>query len=189
MIWQMEITGLLQRVNQGDAEALNAVVPMVYQELKRLAASHLRHEKGDVSIQTTVLVHEAYLRLTGSQLPECENRSHFYGVASRAMRQVLVDMARARHAAKREGQNSPLTDSLKVMAPNDSAFLRLNDALDDLAVASPLKGRLIELRFFVGLTAEESAEVLAMPVHTVRREIRLAQAWLRRELAEEETAR
>jgi RNA polymerase sigma factor (TIGR02999 family) len=185
----MEITRLLSRVHEGDAEALKEVVPMVYDELKRLAASHLRHERGDVAIQTTVLVHAAFLRLSGSTLPECENRSHFYGIASRAMRQVLVDMARARHAAKREAQITPMTDSLKSIAPNDRAFLKLNDALDDLAVASPLKSRLIELRFFTGLTAEESANLLNMPVHTVRREIRLAQAWLRCELTAQEHGR
>ena len=185
----MEITGLLSRVHEGDPEALNAVIPMVYEELKRLAASHLRHENANMTIQTTVLVHEAFLRLAGSPLPEFENRSHFYGIASRAMRRVLVDMARARRSAKRDGQNTPMTDSLKLVAPNDQAFLKLNDALDGLAAASPLKVRLIELRYFGGLTAEESATLLEMPAHTVRREIRLAQAWLRRELAAQEVAR
>jgi RNA polymerase sigma-70 factor, ECF subfamily len=185
----MEITSLLSRVHQGDSEALNTLIPLVYEELKRLAASHLRRENANVTIQTTVLVHEAFLRLSGSRLPECENRSHFYGIASRAMRQILVDMARARRAAKRDGQNTPMTDSLKLMAPNDEAFLKLNDALDGLAAASPLKSRLIELRYFGGLTAEESADLLEMPAHTVRREIRLAQAWLRLELGASKTAR
>ena len=185
----MEITRLLGRAHEGDAEALQEVIPLVYDELKRLAASHLRHERGPATIQTTVLVHEAFLRLTGSRLPEFENRSHFYGIASRVMRQVLVEMARARRAAKRDGQNTPITESLKLMAPDDRTFLKLNDALDDLAVVSPLKCRLVELRFFAGLTAEESANLLDMSVHVVRREIRLAQAWLRRELAAEETPR
>jgi RNA polymerase sigma factor (TIGR02999 family) len=180
----MEITGLLSRVQQGDPEALNEVIPVVYQELKRLAASHLRHEHANPTIQTTVLVHEAFLRLAGSRLPEFKDRSHFYGIVSRAMRQVLVDMARARHSAKRDGLNTPMTDSLRLLAPNDQAFLKLNDALDALAAASPLKVRLIELRYFAGLTAEESADALQMPAHTVRREIRLAQAWLRREMSE-----
>ena len=102
------------------------------------------------------------------------------------MRQILIDMARSRHAVKRDGQKIPMTDSLKLMAPNDAAFLKLNDALDTLAVASPLKGRLIELHYFGGLTAEESADLLQMPVHTIRREIRLAQAWLRREMSAKE---
>ncbi len=181
----MEITGLLSRAHQGDSEALNVMMPLVYAELKRLAASHLRHERPSATIQTTVLVHEAFLRLTGSRLPEFENRSHFYGVASHAMRQVLVDMARARRSAKRDGLKVPMTDSLKLVAPNDQAFLKLNDALDTLSSASPLKARLIELRYFGGLTAEESADMLGMPAHTVRREIRLAQAWLRTELAAE----
>jgi RNA polymerase sigma factor (TIGR02999 family) len=188
MICHMEITSLLSRVHKGDSEALNTLIPLVYEELKRLAASHLRRESANLTIQTTALVHEAFLRLAGSNLPQCENRSHFYGIASRAMRQILVDMARARRAAKRDGQNVPMTDSLKLMAPNDVAFLKLNDALDDLAAVSPLKSRLIELRYFGGLTAEESADLLEMPAHTVRREIRLAQAWLRREIAAQETA-
>ena len=168
----MEITRLLRRVHEGDAEALNAVVPMVYGELKRLAASQLRRESGPVTIQTTVLVHEAFLRLAGSGLQECENRSHFYGIAARVMRQVLVDMARARRAAKRGSgvADVPLTDSLKSIAPDDGTFLALNDALDHLTNESPVKGRLIELRFFAGLTAEESAAVVEIPVHTVRRE-------------------
>lgn len=184
----MEITSLLSRVRQGDSGALNTLMPLVYEELKRLAASHLRRENANVTVQTTVLVHEAFLRLSGSRLPECENRSHFYGIASRAMRQILVDMARARRAAKRSGQNTPMTDSLKLIAPNDDAFLKLNDALDGLAAVSPLKSQLIELRYFGGLTAEESAALLEMPAHTVRREIRLAQAWLRCELSARETA-
>ena len=188
IIRRMEITSLLSRVHQGDSEALNTLIPLVYEELKRLAASHLRRENANLTIQTTALVHEAFLRLSGSRLPECENRSHFYGIASHAMRQILIDMARSRHAVKRDGQKIPMTDSLKLMAPNDAALLKLNDALDTLAAASPLKGKLIELRYFGGLTAEESAELLQMPVHTVRREIRLAQAWLRRELSAEKTS-
>jgi RNA polymerase sigma factor (TIGR02999 family) len=187
MMCRMEITSLLSRVHRGDSDALNTLIPLVYEELKRLAASHLRREYSNATLQTTALVHEAFLRLSGSRLPECENRSHFYGIASRAMRQILIDMARSRHAVKRDGQNIPITESLKLMAPNDAAFLRLNDALDGLAAASELKGRLIELHYFGGLTAEESAELLQMPVHTVRREIRLAQAWLRRELSAQET--
>jgi len=188
MIGQMEITGLLAAAHEGDRDALNAVIPLLYDELKKLAASHLRHENASPTVQTTVLVHEAFLRLTGSRLPEFENRSHFFGVASRAMRQVLVDMARARRAAKRDGQSTPMTESLKLVAPNDNAFLKLNDALNALEIASPLKCQLIELHYFSGLTAEESANLLEMSVHTVRREIRLAQAWLRRELAAPTTA-
>lgn len=179
----MEITDLLRRAHDGNIEALNAVTPLVYDELKRLAASQLRREQGPVTIQPTVLVHEAFLRIAGSRLPEFENRSHFYGVAARIMRQVLVDMARTRRAAKRgPGLTVPLLESVDSVASSDEGFLMLNDALDRLQSESPLKARLVELRFFAGLTAEESAGVVEKPVHVVRRELRVAQAWLRREL-------
>jgi RNA polymerase sigma-70 factor (ECF subfamily) len=180
----MEITDLLHRAHDGDADAFQALIPLIYSELKNLASSHLRRERSAGVVQTTVLVHEAFLRLAGSRLPDCENRSHFFGVAARVMRQVLVDMARTRQAAKRgPGLEYPLADLPDVGAPQDDVFLALDDALDRLAAESPLKGRLIELRFFAGLTAEESAEALSLPVHTVRRELRLAKAWLHNELA------
>ncbi len=180
----MEITDLLRRAHDGDDDALKAVIPLVYDELKRLASSHLRRERSPGSVQTTVLVHEAFLRLAGSRLPACENRSHFFGIAARVMRQVLVDMARARRATKRgPGLELPLADLPDLGAPKDDAFLALDDALNRLAAESPVKGQVIDLRFFAGLTAEESAEALSLPVHTVRRELRLAKAWLHRELA------
>jgi RNA polymerase sigma-70 factor, ECF subfamily len=180
----MEITDLLHRAHNGDDGALKAVIPLVYDELKRLASSHLRRERFPGAVHTTVLVHEAFLRLSGSPLPECENRSHFFGIAARVMRQVLVDMARARRATKRgPGLEFPLAELPEMKAPKDDAFLALDDALNRLAEESPVKGRLIDLRFFAGLTAEESAEALSLPVHTVRRELRLAKAWLHRELA------
>lgn len=135
-------------------------------------------------MQATALVHEAYLRIAGSPLPAYENRSHFYGIAARVMRQVLVDMARARSAEKRgPGLEVTLPDLDILGASTQNEFLALNDALDRLAALQPRKAHLIELRFFGGMTAEESAEALALPVHTVRRELRVAQAWLRRELA------
>lgn len=180
----MEITDLLRRAHDGNSQALNAVTPLVYEELKRLAASQLRREQGPVTANPTILVHEAFLRLAGSRLPDFENRSHFYGIAARVMRQVLADMARTRRAAKRGyGLDVPLLDSLASVAGNDETFLALNDALDRLETESPLKAQLVELRFFAGLTAEESAGVLGLPVQTVRSRLRLAQAWLRRELA------
>jgi len=179
----MQITELLGRAYGGDAEALNKVVPMVYQELKQLAMGHLRRERTPVAIEATVLVHEAFLRMAGSPLPEFENRSHFYGIAAHVMRQVLVDLARARQAAKRGRELAVTLSGFEdVAAPAGDSFLVLNDALDRLTQDHPLKGRLIELRFFGGLTAEESAAALSMSVHTVRRELRLALAWLRREL-------
>jgi RNA polymerase sigma-70 factor, ECF subfamily len=180
----MEITDLLRRAHEGDGDALRAVMPLVYDELKSLASSHLRREYSPESLQTTVLVHEAFLRLAGSRLPDCENRSHFFGIAARVMRQVLVDMARSRHSAKRgPGVELPLADAPDLSAQQDEMFLGLHEALTRLAAKSPLKGQLIELYFFAGLTAEESGEVVSLPVHTVRRELRLAKAWLHHELA------
>ena len=178
----MELTDLLQQAHSGDSQAFNRVVPLVYDELTRIAASQRRrHSKSD-PLQTTGLVHEAFLRIART-VPECENRSHFYGIASRVMRQVLIDSARSRLAAKRgPGLEDPLVECSAQFVTNDQKFFALHQALDRLLAQSPLKGRLIELRFFVGLTAEESADALALSVHTVRRELRLAQAWLRREL-------
>ena len=180
----MEITELLHRVGEGDQAALNAVIPLVYDELKKLAASRLRREGGSGPLQTTALVHEAYLKLAGANHPAYENRSHFYGVASRIMRQVLVDNARARAADKRNhGQQVYLTDIPDLGFQADASLLRLEDALEKLGRTDALKVRLIELRYFGGMTAEESAEFLSMSVHVVRRDLRLAQAWLRKEMA------
>jgi RNA polymerase sigma-70 factor (ECF subfamily) len=179
----MEITELLQRVQAGEQEALNAVIPLVYSELKRLAASHLRREGRAEPLQTTALVHEAFLRLAGARHPSYENRSHFYGIASRLMRQILVDAARARAAEKRSGQEVGLTDIPDLGHQPDGALLAMDGALEQLGHADPVKVQLIEMRYFGGMTAEESAEALSISVHVVRRELRLAQAWLRKEMA------
>jgi RNA polymerase sigma factor (TIGR02999 family) len=180
----MEITELLQRVHAGEPEALNAVIPLVYNELKKLASAHLRREGRAEPLQTTALVHEAFLRLVGARHPSYENRSHFYGIASRLMRQILVDAARARAAEKRSAAAEvALADIPYLGHQPDGALLAMDEALERLARADPLKVQLIEMRYFGGMTAEESAEVLSMSVHTVRREMRLAQAWLRKEMA------
>lgn len=184
MTGHADITGLLHKAHEGDSDALNEVIPVVYEELKKLASSQLRRESSAAgrygqALQTTVLVHEAFLRLSLSKLPDCENRSHFYGIAARIMRQVLVDTARARHAEKRgPGQECSFAELPEVGTPDDSAFLALDQALHKLATESALKAQLLELRFFCGLTAEETAEALSIPVHVVRRELRLARAWL-----------
>jgi RNA polymerase sigma factor (TIGR02999 family) len=182
----MEITELLHRARSGEEDALQALTPLVYNELRRIATAQLRREQ-HATVQATALVHEAYLRLVGSPLPEFQSRSHFYGIAGRLMRQVLVDFARTRTAAKRgPGLVVPLADLGELGSPPDEAFLALNEALERLAQEHPRKAQLVELRFFVGLTAEEAASVVGIPVHTARRELRLAQAWLRRELSEAE---
>jgi RNA polymerase sigma-70 factor (ECF subfamily) len=177
------MTELLRRLQTGDREAMHLVIPMVYDELKKLARSHVRREAHAAPLEATALVHEAFLKMAGGRHPYYENRAHFYGVASRLMRQVLVDAARARSAVKRGAAlEVPLAD-LPDWAPGpDRSVLALEDALRRLEETDPRKGKLIEMRYFGGLTAEESAAALSTPVHIVRRELRLAQAWLRKEM-------
>ena len=180
----MQITELLQRVHAGDQQALHAVIPLVYDELKKLAAGHLRREAKVRSLETTALVHEAFLRLAKGQHPSYENRSHFYGIASRLMRQVLVDLARARATEKRSAMEEvQLAEIPDLGRQPDQSLLAMNDALELLARTDPLKVQLIDMRYFGGMTAEESAAVLSISVHVVRRELRLAQAWLHKEMA------
>ncbi|HLK64613.1 MAG TPA: ECF-type sigma factor [Bryobacteraceae bacterium] len=180
----MCITQLLQNLNTGSRGALDAVIPLVYDELKKLARAHLRRELRAVPLQTTALVHEAFLRLAGSHHPSYENRSHFYGIASRLMRQVLVDTARAKAAEKRSAaQEVPLAEVPDWGVRPDKSLLALEDALQWLEKTDPLKGKLVEMRFFAGMNAEETARALAMPVHIVRRELRLANALLRRQMS------
>lgn len=179
----MQITELLQRLQDGDTDAMKTVIPLIYEELKKLARAHLRRETGAVSLETTALVHEAFLKLAKGRHPSYESRTHFYGIASRLMRQVLVDMARCRAAEKRgAAQEVALTDFFDWSVQPDRSLLVLDEALQQLERADPFKGQLIEMRYFGGMTAEESALALSKPVHTVRRELRLAQAWLRQEM-------
>jgi RNA polymerase sigma-70 factor, ECF subfamily len=180
----MQITEMLQRVHAGDQDALHALIPVVYGELKKLAAGHLKREGDPRPLETTALVHEAFLRLAQGQHPSYENRSHFYGIASRLMRQVLVDLARARAAQKRSALEALDGASMDDFGSHpDQRLLLIDEALDRLATSDPLKTQLIEMRYFGGMTAEECATVLSISVHVVRRELRLAQAWLRRYLA------
>lgn len=180
----MEITVLLQRAHAGDQEALNNVIPLVYDELKKLAGAHLRREGKARPLETTALVYEAFLRLADGQHPSYENRAHFYGIASRLMRQVLVDIARSRAAEKRSAmQEGPATEVSELGRQPDESLLVIDDALTRLTRTDPLQAQLIEMRFFGGMTAEESATVLSMSVHVVRRDLRLGQACLHREMA------
>jgi RNA polymerase sigma factor (TIGR02999 family) len=183
------MTELLRRLQCGDREAMQAIIPLVYEELKKLARSHLRHEATALPLDTTALVHEAFLKLASSRHPSYENRAHFYGIASRLMRQVLVDTARARRAEKRGPNQEVQIGDLPDKGPEPSRpVLALEDALQHLESTDPLKGRLIEMRYFGGMTATECSVALAIPVHIVRRELRLAQAWLRKEMAGEDSA-
>jgi len=178
----MQITELLRRVHTGDRDALDAVIPLVYGELKKLAAARLRGEAVSQPIETTALVHEAFLRLAGAQHPSYENRAHFYGIASRLMRQILVDLARSRRSGKRAGEAITIADFPDRGARHDHSVLIIHEALERMAESDPLKVRLIEMRYFGGMTAEETAEALSMAVDSVRRELRLAKALLRREV-------
>ncbi|MBV9034067.1 MAG: RNA polymerase subunit sigma-70 [Acidobacteriaceae bacterium] len=179
----MQITELLQRLQSGDRDAMDAVIPLIYEELKKLARAHLRRETRAVPLETTALVHEAFVKLARGRHPSYENRAHFYGIASRLMRQVLVDTARSRVTEKRgAAQRISLADLSDWGVQPDRSLLALDDALQQLEETDPLKGQLIEMRYFGGMTAEESAIALSKPVHLIRRELRLAQAWLHQEM-------
>ena len=180
----MELTRLLQRLEAGDPDAIDLVIPLVYDELKRLARSHLRREARNAALETTALVHEAFLKLVRGKHPAYENRTHFYGIAAKLMRQVLVDAARSRAAEKRgRGQEVSLAHVRDEGAQPSRSIVALDDVLRQLEKTDPLTAELIQMRYFGGMTAQESALALDKPVHSVRRELRLAQAWLRKEMA------
>jgi RNA polymerase sigma factor (TIGR02999 family) len=180
----MQITKLLQRLEGGDRDVIHAVIPLVYDELKKLAKSHLRREIRAIPLETTSLVHEAFLKLAGSRHPSYENRAHFFGIASRLMRQILVDTARAKAAEKRSAAKEvALADVPNWAPPPNRQLLAMDDALRQLERVDPLKAKLIEMKFFGGMTADETSIALSKPVHMVRRELRLAQAWLRKEMS------
>lgn len=178
------VTSLLARLREGDRSALNPLVAIVYPELHRIAVGYLREERPSHVVQPTVLVHEAYLRLVRAGPGDYQNRAHFFGVAASLMRQILVDHARSRSAAKRGGANLTLAldESMDSAPAKPPAIIAIDDALRSLASTDETKARLVELRFFGGLTAEEISEYQSMSVHRVRHEIRLALAWLHREV-------
>ena len=177
------ITQLLHQMKTGDPTALDRLFPIVYAELRRLADACLRRERPGHTLQRTALVHEAYLRLVGQNQPTYQDRAHFLGIAARIMRQILVDHARKHKAGKRDGGvRLSLDEAMDVPAARDRLMIDLDDALAELERRDEIKAKLIEMRFFGGLTAEESAVVLELPVDKVRNELRVAQAWLQREL-------
>jgi RNA polymerase sigma factor (TIGR02999 family) len=164
---------------------------MVYAEMRKLAAHYLRQERNGHTLQPTALVHEAYFRLVGQNQPEFQNRAHFLGVAAHAMRQILIDHARTRNAAKRGGGEGvfSIEEGMDSAMERPSALIQVDDALQALELHDKRKAQLIEMRFFGGMTAEESAEVLNLPVQKIRSELRVAQAWLKRELDNRATPR
>jgi RNA polymerase sigma factor (TIGR02999 family) len=183
-----DVTGLLIEWSHGDEAALERLLPLIYDECRRIASRQLRREDRDHTLDPTALVHEAYLRLVDQRRSTWENRSQFFGVVGQVMRRILVDYARARHAKKRGG--GAVLVSLDVAADqSDDArvadVLAIDDALERLAVQDPDQVRIIELRFFAGLTVEETARVLGRSPRTIKREWSLAKAWLYRELQRE----
>jgi len=178
------ITVLVHEYANGDRAALDRLLPMVYAELRRIARKHLRDERQDHTLQPTALVHEMYARLVGQKPPDLRDRIHFLSVAAQVMRQILIDHARTKYAKKRGGRQEKLSmDEYQHFCMEKPAIMvSIDDALNQLARHDARKARLIEMRFFGGLTAEESASVLELPVNVVRRELRVAQAWFQREL-------
>lgn len=195
LLWQRPVpdrepvTLLLQAFARGDKGALDSLVPLIYPELRRLAGNHLRHERQGHTLQPTALIHEAYARLVSQDHPDYRNRAHFMAVAAQIMRQILVDHARSRSAAKRGGSAAriPFEETFDVATERPSILIALDDTLNELARKDTQKSRLIEMRYFGGMTAEDSAEVLGISVSEVRRHLRVAQAWLQRELRPKDT--
>ena len=179
-----EVTQLLRAWSNGDQEALDKFVPLVYEELHRLARHCMAGERPGHTLQTTELVNEAYLRLIDWKNVQWQNRAHFFGVAAQMMRRILVDFARSRHTVKRGGEarNVSLTEAAIVSVERGEDFIALDDALVGLAAIDARKARIVELRFFGGLSVEETAEVMKISTRTVMREWSVAQAWLHREL-------
>jgi RNA polymerase sigma factor (TIGR02999 family) len=179
-----DVTSLLVAWSAGDESALAALVPRVYDELHRIARSHMRAERPGRTLQTTALVHEAYLRLVDVRRIRWESRAHFLSVAAAAMRRILVDAARRRGAAKRGGGRAPvpLDDVALPSSDRGASLVALDDALTSLSAIDPRKGRVVELRYFGGLTVAETAAVLRISPETVQRDWRVARAWLLRAL-------
>jgi RNA polymerase sigma factor (TIGR02999 family) len=178
-----QVTHLLSRWREGNQEALDSLMPLVYDELRRLARHYLKQEHAGHTLQSTALVHEAYMRLAGHHPPEWQSRAHFFGVAARLMRQILVDHARSQAAAKRGENPVKLTLTEGLLAPQtDLDLLALDDALNNLAQVNPQQTQIIELRFFSGLSIEDTAEVMGISPATVKRNWTMARAWLFREM-------
>ena len=177
------ITELLLAWSEGDQDALQRLTPLVFGELHRLAHHYMAGERTGHTLQSTALVNEAYLRLVQTNRVRWQNRAHFFAVSAQLMRRILVDFARSRQYAKRGGKSPVLSlDAVPIPVENCSELVALDDALRSLAAIDPRKSQMVELRFFGGLSVEETAEVLKVSVETVARDWRLAKVWLRREL-------
>lgn len=185
-----EVTQLLEDWGQGDKRALDRLIPLIEGELRRLAHRHMRRQRSDHTLQTTALVNEAYLRLVENKDRQWQNREHFFAVAAQLMRNILVDYARRKSAAKRGGQmrNVSLDETALVAQGRAAEVLALDEALERLAEVDPRKSQVVELHYFGGLTFEQAAKVLNISTVTARRDWRGAKAWLYRALAEGSTS-
>jgi RNA polymerase sigma-70 factor (ECF subfamily) len=184
-----QVTKLLQAWSQGEEAALDRLLPVVHQELRRLARGYMFGERVGHTLQTTALVNEAYLRLVNARQVNWQNRAHFFALSAQLMRRILVDAARAHRDQKRGGRNPKVTLDEALVGPQESGqdLVALDDALNRLAEVDPRKSRVVELRFFGGLRVEETAEVLKVHPNTVLRDWRLAKMWLKREVSKEGT--
>jgi RNA polymerase sigma factor (TIGR02999 family) len=179
-----DVTQLLVDWSHGDKQALNRLIPLVYDELRRLARAYLRRERSDHTLQGTAVVHEAFLRLVDQNRIQWQNRAHFFGVAAQMIRRILVDHARGQLAEKRGGAAAKLSldDAMAIPGARDVDLVKLDDALTGLAKLDPQQSQIVELRFFGGLTIEETAEVLGISPATVKRDWVIAKAWLHQNL-------
>ena len=186
---QQEVTQLLGNWSGGDEGALEKLIPLVEPELHRLAHHYMSRERAGHTLQTTAILNEAYLRMVDSKKPLWQNRTHFVAAAARLMRRIMVDHARERHSLKRGGGALKVTldEAALVTETRSEELLALDEALERLAVQDPRKSEIVELRYFGGLTIEETAEFLKLSQRTVEREWTMAKAWLHRALSEEET--
>lgn len=185
-----EVTQLLIDLRKGDRQAEERLIPLVYHELRHLAQRYMRNEKPGHSLQPTALVHEAYIRLTDIREIDWQNRAHFFAVAAQLMRRILIDRARAHCAHKRGGLAKAVTfdEALAVTSSSPEQLIMLDQALERLAQFDPRQARIVELRFFAGLTEEETAQVLEVSPRTVKRDWRLARAWLYEKLTLEQAS-
>ncbi|HYX30869.1 MAG TPA: sigma-70 family RNA polymerase sigma factor [Pyrinomonadaceae bacterium] len=177
-----DVTGLLREWGGGNQQALGKLLPIIYAELRQVAHQYLHREHREQTLQTTALVHEAYLKLIDQRSVSWQNRAHFFAIAAQSMRRILIDNARRRHAAKREGQKISLDDVAIISTDRAEHLLALDEALQRLEQMDPQQSKIVELRYFGGLTIGETAEAMNLSPATVKREWAMARAWLYQEL-------
>jgi RNA polymerase sigma factor (TIGR02999 family) len=179
-----DVTRILEAIEQGDCKAADQLLPLVYEELRKLAAAKMAHEAAGQTLQPTALVHEAWLRLVRAENPTFANRAHFFAAAAEAMRRILIDKARRKRALRHGGKQGRVDlDEANAAAPEaDEELLAVNDALDKLAAHHPRRAEVVKLRYFVGMTAHEAAEVLGISADTAKDDAAFARAWLHREI-------